>query len=46
MEGTGWTPAMNVISNEARLALGSLGSVTVAFHFPLSLPLHLVELLA
>ena len=30
--GTGWTSAINVISNEARLAAGSPGSVTVAFH--------------
>jgi hypothetical protein len=30
--GTGWTSAVNVISNEARLAVDSSGSVTVAFH--------------
>ena len=30
--GTGCTSARNVISNEARLALRSSGSVTVAFH--------------
>jgi hypothetical protein len=30
--GTGWTSAMKMISNDARLALASSGSVTVAFY--------------